>query len=126
MLGRRFSILGTVESGEHRGRELGFPTANLDPHDETLPPDGVYAVRVVIGTEHFSGVVNIGVRPTFAGTKPRRVLEVHVLDLARDLYAKDVEVFFLSKLRDEQKFGSVDFLKAQITADIQAARKILK
>jgi len=126
MLGRRFSILGTVEPGEHRGRELGFPTANLNPHDETLPPDGVYAVRVVIGAEHFGGVVNIGVRPTFALTKPRRVLEVHVLDLARDLYAKDVEVVFLSRLRDEQKFGSVDALKARITADIQAARKILK
>ena len=126
MLGRRFSILGTVEPGDHRGRELGFPTANLNPHDETLPPDGVYAVGVVIGAEQFGGVVNIGVRPTFAGTKPRRILEVHVLDLARDLYAKDVEVVFLSKLRDEQKFGSVDALKAQITADIQAARKILE
>jgi riboflavin kinase/FMN adenylyltransferase len=125
MLGRHFSILGTVEPGDHRGRELGFPTANLNPHDEALPPDGVYAVHVVIGTEQFGGVVNVGVRPTFAETKPRRVLEVHVLDFARDLYTKDVEVAFLSKLRDEQKFASVDALKGQIVADIQAASKVL-
>ncbi len=67
MLGRTFSILGTVEPGDQRGRELGFPTANLNPHDEALPPDGVYAVHVVIGPEQFNGVVNIGVRPTFPG-----------------------------------------------------------
>jgi len=126
MLDRPFSILGTVETGDQRGRQLGVPTANLNSHDETLPPDGVYAVRVVIGAEHFGGVVNIGLRPTFATTKPRRVLEVHVLDFARDLYARDIEVVFLSKLRDEQKFGSIEALQAQITADIQAARRILQ
>jgi riboflavin kinase/FMN adenylyltransferase len=125
MLGRHFSILGTVEPGDHRGRELGFPTANLNSHDEVLPPDGVYAVRVAIGAEQFGGVVNVGVRPTFAEMEPRRVLEVHILDLARDLYTKDVEVAFLSKLRDEQKFVSVDALRKQITADIEAARKVL-
>ena len=62
-----------------------------------LPPDGVYAVRVIIGAERLGGVVNIGVRPTFVGAQPRRVLEVHILDFARDLYAQDVEVCFLSK-----------------------------
>jgi riboflavin kinase/FMN adenylyltransferase len=123
MLGRPFSILGTVEPGDHRGRELGFPTANLNPHNEVLPPDGVYAVRVIIGAEQLGGVVNVGVRPTFEGT-PRRVLEVHILDFTRDLYGQDVEILFLSKLRDEQKFDSVDALRKQITADIEAARKI--
>jgi len=125
MLGRPFSILGTVEPGDHRGRELGFPTANLDPHNEVLPPDGVYAVRATVGAEHFGGVANIGVRPTFGGAEPRRVLEVHVLDLARDLYGQDVEVLFLAKLRDEQKFESVEALKAQIAADIKKARSAL-
>jgi riboflavin kinase/FMN adenylyltransferase len=124
MLGRPFSILGTVEPGDHRGRQLGFPTANLDTHDEVLPPDGVYAVRVIIGAERLGGVVNIGVRPTFVGAQPRRVLEVHILDFARDLYAQDIEVCFLSKLRDEQKFVSVDALRTQIAADIEAARKV--
>lgn len=125
MLGRPFSILGTVEPGDHRGRELGFPTANLNPHNEVLPPEGVYAVRVAIDTELFGGAVNIGVRPTFADAQPRRVLEVHILDFDRELYGQDIEVRFLSKLRDEQKFGSVDALQAQVAADIHAARQIL-
>ena len=125
MLGRPFSILGIVESGDHRGRELGFPTANLNPHNEVLPPDGVYAARVAIGKELFGGVVNIGVRPTFAGTEPRRILEVHILDFARELYGQNVEVFFLSKLRDEEKFISAEALKTQIAADVHAARQIL-
>jgi riboflavin kinase/FMN adenylyltransferase len=125
MLGRPFSILGTVEPGDQRGRQLGFPTANLDPRDEVLPPDGVYVVRVIVGSERLGGVVNIGMRPTFVGVQARHVLEVHILDFTRDLYAQDVEVCFLSKLRDEQKFDSVDSLRKQITEDIEAARKIL-
>ncbi|HXI84479.1 MAG TPA: bifunctional riboflavin kinase/FAD synthetase [Verrucomicrobiae bacterium] len=125
MLGRTFSILGTVESGDQRGRELGFPTANLNPHNEVLPPDGVYAVRVVVGEEQFGGVVNIGVRPTFAGMEPRRTLEVHILDFARELYGQNIEVLFLSKLRDEQKFVSAEALKMQIAADVCEARKVL-
>jgi riboflavin kinase/FMN adenylyltransferase len=125
MLGRPFSILGTVEPGDHRGRELGFPTANLNPHNEVLPPDGVYAARVAIDTEPFGGVVNIGMRPTFTGVQPRCVLEVHILDFERELYGQDIEVLFLSKLRDEEKFGSVEALQAQIAADIHAARTLL-
>jgi riboflavin kinase/FMN adenylyltransferase len=125
MLGRSFSILGTVEPGDHRGRELGFPTANLNPHNEVLPPDGVYAVRVIVGEEPFGGVVNIGVRPTFAGTQPQRTLEVHILDFARELYGQKIEVLLLSKLRDEQRFASAEALKTQIAADICEARKVL-
>ena len=124
MLGRPFSILGTAEPGDHRGRELGFPTANLNPHNEILPPDGVYAVRVATDGQSHNGVVNIGVRPTFTEAQSRRVLEVHILDFTGDLYGQHVEVLFLSKLRDEQKFGSIDDLKRQIAADILAARRI--
>jgi riboflavin kinase/FMN adenylyltransferase len=123
MLGRPFSILGTVEHGDHRGHEIGFPTANLNPHNEALPPDGVYAVRVRVGDENLCGVVNIGVRPTFAG-KTRR-LEVHVLNFERPLYTQDVEVEFVQKLRDERKFDSTDALKDQIATDVAAARRIL-
>jgi len=125
MLGRPFSILGTVEPGDHRGRELGFPTANLNSHDEVLPPDGVYVVRVKVGEELLGGVVNIGLRPTFTGTEAHRVLEAHILDFTRDLYGQNVEILFLSKLRGEQKFASAEALKTQIAADIQAARQIL-
>jgi riboflavin kinase/FMN adenylyltransferase len=125
MLGRAFSVLGTVESGDHRGHELGFPTANLNPHNEILPPDGVYAARTVIGRETFGGVVNIGVRPTFQERPSARMLEVHLLDFNREIYGRDVEVRFLQKLRDEQQFKSADALKSQIALDIQAARKLL-
>jgi riboflavin kinase/FMN adenylyltransferase len=125
MLGRLFSVLGKVEPGDHRGRELGFPTANLNPHNEILPPDGVYAVRAVIGEQTLGGVVNIGVRPTFDDHPSQRMLEVHLLDFNREIYGCDVEVQFLQKLRDEKKFASMEALKAQIAADIQTARKLL-
>ncbi len=131
MLGRPFSVLGTVEPGDHRGHELGFPTANLNPHNEVLPPDGVYAVRVCIAgqvsplSEIHGGVVNIGVRPTFKHRSPQRMLEVHILDFDRAISGQDVEVLFLQKLRDEKKFESADALKSQIAADIDAARKLL-
>jgi riboflavin kinase/FMN adenylyltransferase len=125
MLGRPFSVLGTVETGDHRGHGLGFPTANLNPHNEVLPPDGVYVARAVIGQETLGGVVNIGVRPTFKDRWPRRILEIHILGFDREVYGRDVEVQFLQKLRDEKKFDSADALKAQIAADIQAARKLL-
>jgi riboflavin kinase / FMN adenylyltransferase len=123
MLGRPFSVLGSVEHGDHRGRELGFPTANVNPHNEVLPPDGVYAVRVRLGDQRLSGVVNVGVRPTFAGTARR--LEVHVFEIAQNLYGEVIEVEFVQRLRDEQKFESVESLKKQISDDIRAARNIL-
>lgn len=125
MLGRPFSVLGTVEQGDRLGQRLGYPTANLNPHNEVLPPDGVYAARALLGNETFGAVVNIGVRPTFETGRQRRVLEAHILDFGRDIYGADVEVSFLKKLRDEKKFQSVDALKAQIAADIQTARKLL-
>ena len=125
MLGRPFSVLGTVDRGDHRGHELGFPTANLNPHNEVLPPDGVYAARAVIDGKTHGSVVNIGVRPTFKGPPPQRTLEVHLLDFDRAIYGEPVEVLFLQKLRDEKKFDSADALKAQIAADVQSARKLL-
>jgi len=125
MLGRPFSTLGTVEKGDRLGRTLGFPTANLNPHNEVIPPDGIYAVRVFMGPEQFGGVVNIGVRPTFAGRERKRQLEVHIFDFDREIYGQDLDVCFLKKLRDEQKFDSADALKAQIAADLQTARAII-
>jgi riboflavin kinase/FMN adenylyltransferase len=125
MLGRAFSILGTVEPGDARGRKLGYPTANLNPSNEVLPPNGVYAARALVGQESFAGVVNIGTRPTFESRDHRSFVELHVFDLARDLYGQDVEVSFVQKLRDERKFDSTDVLKRQIAADIVAARTVL-
>jgi riboflavin kinase/FMN adenylyltransferase len=123
MLGRPFSVLGSVEHGDHRGHELGFPTANVNPHNEVLPPDGVYAARVCLGDQRLPGVVNIGVRPTFAGTARR--LEVHIFEIDRGLYGQEIEVEFVQKLREERKFESPDALKEQIAADVAAARQVL-
>jgi len=124
MLGRPFSILGTVVKGDGIGRQLGYPTANLDTHHEAFPPDGVYLTRVSVAGETVTGVINLGRRPTFAGRSHARVLEVHLLDFNRDIYGQELEVIFVQKLRGEQKFADVTALKHQIAADIATARKL--
>jgi riboflavin kinase / FMN adenylyltransferase len=125
LLGRPYSVLGTVQPGDHLGRQLGFPTANLNPHQEALPPNGVYVVHARLGEQHLPAVVNLGTRPTVTGGTHRRTLEVHLLDFDRDLYGQDLEVIFVAKLRDEQKFASLEALKHQISVDIAAARQRL-
>jgi len=124
MLGRPYSLLGSVQPGDHRGRSLGFPTANLNPHNEALPPDGVYAVRVRLGETVLPGVVNVGTRPTFAHATPGRLIEVHILDFDRDVYGQEIEVALVTKLRGEQKFPSAEALQLQIRTDIAAVRKL--
>jgi riboflavin kinase/FMN adenylyltransferase len=126
LLGRDYTVFGTVEEGDHLGRKLGFPTANLRAHNEQFPPDGVYAVRVQIDSAVFPGVANIGYRPTVAGSIAERKLEVHVFDFDGDLYGRDVDVDFISFLRGERKFQDLDALKTQITADAVKARRILQ
>ncbi|MBM3858557.1 MAG: bifunctional riboflavin kinase/FAD synthetase [Verrucomicrobia bacterium] len=121
MLGRPFRLLGTVEPGDQRGRSLGFPTANLNLHNEVLPPDGVYAARV----GQRIAVVNVGLRPTFQHATPGRLIEVHLLDFTGDLYGQDIEVALIQKLRGEQKFPNIEALQAQIRADIAQARRLL-
>lgn len=114
---------GTVVSGDGRGRKLGFPTANLETSPDILiPANGVYAVKAQIGGQRHSGVANIGWRPTFTGTESRRNLEVHLFDVADNLYGKSMRVFFERYLRGEQKFGSPAELIRQIEADVREAR----
>ncbi len=125
MLGRPFSILGLVQHGEQIGRKLGFPTANVNPQNEVLPPNGVYAAHAWVCGKTRGSVVNIGVRPTFEGRKPERILEAHIFDLNEDFYGTDIEISFVKKLRDEKKFDSSELLKVQIAKDAQAARKLL-
>ena len=125
MLGRPYSILGVVQHGDQIGQRLGYPTANLDPQGELLPPDGVYVARAFIDGQSHGGLVNIGRRPTFEGRSRQRRCELHVLDFHRDLYGQEIEVQFLQKLRDEQRFDSPDALRRQIAADEQAARALL-
>lgn len=127
MLGRPFSVLGTVRHGRKIGRTLGFPTANVDFHNEVCPPQGVYAVAAVIRRRRRPGVANLGVRPTFPGPGRRTpVLELHLPDTRRNLYGETVEVFFLKRLRAERKFSTPEALRAQIARDIAAARGLAR
>jgi riboflavin kinase/FMN adenylyltransferase len=127
LLGRPFSLLGTVVRGRQIGRTLGRPTANLKTANEVLPPPGVYAVRVrVEGRDRFA-VAHIGTRPTFfadRNTAPLAV-ELHVLDFAGDLYGRELEARFLSRLRGERRFASVAALRRQMERDVAEARRRL-
>ena len=124
MLGREYSILGTVESGSRMGRSLGFPTANLSAHSEQFPPNGVYAAEAQLEGKQLHGVINLGVRPTVAGGSPERVLELHRFDFARNIYGADIEVRFLRYLRPEQKFENLAALRAQIARDVEEAQLV--
>jgi riboflavin kinase/FMN adenylyltransferase len=124
MLGRPYSIVGTVTTGDKLGKKLGFPTANLSAHSEQFPPDGVYFAEAWLDGVLYHGVVNLGVRPTVARGEPQRILEIHLLDFHEDIYGKDIEVRFLQYLRSEKKFPNVDALVRQIEADVQQARKL--
>src|SRR6185503_10950624 len=108
MLGREYTILGTVVHGDNLGKKIGFPTANLSAHSEQFPPNGVYAAEAKIDNEKHRGVINLGVRPTITGGKSERVLEIHLFDFDREIYGKDVEVRFLKFLRAEKKFENLD------------------
>ena len=123
LLGHHFFIDGAVVRGAGRGRELGIPTANLDTRNELVPPDGVYATTVTIDGVVYPGVTNIGMRPTF-GDVVKPVVEVHALDLERDLYGQCLRLGFVQRLRDERRFPDVDSLKAQIEADVRRARRL--
>jgi riboflavin kinase/FMN adenylyltransferase len=120
VLGRTHVLSGIVTQGAQLGRQLGFPTANLSDTPQMLPKGGVYAV-VVEGAG--DGVLNIGYRPTVSGEQ-RLSIEVHILDYSGDLYGKSLRLQLVARLRDEQRFASVDELVAQIGRDIAAARTL--
>jgi riboflavin kinase / FMN adenylyltransferase len=123
MLGRRYGVEGRVVSGHRRGKGLGFPTANLRVRGLQLPPDGVYAVRVMVAGQAVSAVANLGFNPTFGDCE--RALEAHLLDFEGDLYNRRVEISFIERLRGEKKFASPDELVRQIERDVASARRIL-
>ena len=124
MLGREHALAGKVIRGDGRGRELGFPTANLDITGLCIPPSGVYAAHVLIDARPHRAAVNIGLRPTMREPEPRLHMEVHILEFEGDLYDEDLEITFVEKLRDEEKFESLEELQKQIAADIQKSRTL--
>ena len=124
LLGRYYALVGEVVSGQHRGRRLGFPTANLEVRSErALPCDGVYACFTLVGRERFPAVANLGVRPTFDDAD--RLLEVYLIDVDIDLYGCDLGVEFVRWMRPELKFKSVDGLIERMQADVAEARRLL-
>ncbi len=120
-LGRPYAVLGRVVPGRKMGHKLGFPTANLEVSGLQLPPDGVYAVGVRVGDKAFRGIANLGIRPTLT-TDHQRVLEVHLFEFDGDLYGMEIEVEFLSFIRPEKKFGSIDELRDQIARDVATVK----
>jgi riboflavin kinase/FMN adenylyltransferase len=124
MLGRGYSLAGPVIRGDQVGRQLGFPTANVDVHGLVLPPNGVYAAHASAGGKLFRAVVNIGLRPTRDKPAPSLHVEAHLLDFEGDLYGKELEIAIVEKLREEQKFPSLGGLKAQIARDVEHARRL--
>jgi riboflavin kinase / FMN adenylyltransferase len=123
LLGRHFSMEGKVVHGHHRGKGLGFPTANLETEKELIPKSGVYAVKVSIDKSTYDGACNIGPNPTFADETTS--IEVFIFDFAGDVYGRDLRVYFFDRLRDERKFPDAATLQKAIEADVQRCRTIL-
>jgi riboflavin kinase/FMN adenylyltransferase len=125
LLGRPVAILGQVIKGSSRGKKLGYPTANIKYDCDVLPPTGVYAVHVKIGSKKFSGMANLGCRPSFKGDN-RIHLEVHVFNFNRNIYGQNIVVEFIKKIRNEKKFLSKEALISQIQQDESTVRRLLK
>jgi len=123
LLGHHYFIDGSVGRGAGRGRELGFPTANLTTENELLPPAGVYATTATIDGVVHPSITNIGTRPTF-GAPDGTVVETHVFEWSGDLYGRPVRLAFVQRMRDERAFADVDALRAQIETDCRAARRL--
>ena len=145
LLSRPVSILGTVIKGSSLAARLGFPTANIDPHHEVLPPSGIYAISAIFNDNKFKGACYIGARPTFSrqngtplftpkgGIPPRREagqsrgqihIEAHIFNFHKNIYGEYLEIRFIKKIRDERKFRSAESLVRQISKDINLAKKI--
>ena len=123
LLGRPYHMSGRIVHGDKRGRQIGFPTANIYLHRHVSPLRGVFAVSVFgLEREPIDGVANIGVRPSVDGSAC--LLEVHMLNFDGDVYGRHVQVVFLARLRDERRFESVAALQLQIGADVQQARTL--
>ncbi len=137
-LGRPYTLYGRVIHGESRGKRLGYPTANIRPHYEVIPSDGVYLGEIRAPGKDWNGLLNIGTQPTFhkglgrvrkgeqgLGGEQKRIIEAYIFDFHQRIYGRDIKVSFLEKIRDEIVFKNPEALKAQIKKDITKARKIL-
>ena len=124
LLGRPYTFSGKIVHGQHLGRTIDVPTANIWLPKQKLPIKGVYAVECILEGQAFSGIANMGIRPTVGGNKP--VLEIHLFKFNKDIYSKRLTVRFIKKIRDEKKFDNLGMLKLQIQKDISKAINILR
>ena len=122
-LGRPYSVYGKVVKGRNIGKHLGFPTANIETHNELIPKNGIYAVRVRLNNNTYKGAANIGFAPTFHITK--RAVEVHIIGFKKNIYGKKLKMEFIQRLRDEKIFRNTEELAIQIKKDVEKIEKIL-
>ena len=127
LLGHPHALCGSVIRGDGRGRKINVPTANIEVNvEKIIPANGVYACWASTRGERYRAVTNIGIRPTFTPDKEEANIEVHILDFDKDIYGEELKLDFISRLRDEKKFNSVDELLEQIHTDIAKAEEVLK
>ena len=122
LLGRDVEVIGTVVGGDTRGKRLGIPTANIDPHHEVIPLRGVYVAEAFLQSRRYYGVANIGFHPTFREAK-QEIIELHILRFKRNIYGCEIRVIFKKRLRNERKFLKKQDLLAQIGRDIEKTRQ---
>jgi riboflavin kinase/FMN adenylyltransferase len=125
MLGRPYAICGRIVEGDRIGQKMGFPTANLEVTNLILPPNGVYPASTRVKGKFYRAALNIGVRPTVSAVKPQLRVEAHLLDFSGELYGEELELQTGMKLREEQRFGSVEELREQIGRDVAAVRGLI-
>ena len=125
LLGQRVRVLGTVVRGSRLGRLLGFPTANIKPHHEVIPPAGIYAVQIILGKRKYGGACYIGKRPSVPQRHKLLSIEVHIFNFHKNIYGKVLEIQFIKLIRLDRKFDSFKDLSVQIQKDIISCRKQL-
>jgi riboflavin kinase/FMN adenylyltransferase len=125
-LGRKYALNGTVVHGDKRGRTIGFPTANLQTDEYTLPKVGVYAVEAQVDDTKYFAMANVGFKPTFKDNQPKPSLEVHIFDFHEEIYGKTVRISWLERIRDEKKFNSIDELIKQLQDDQLKTKEIIR
>ena len=123
LLGRPHSIIGRIVRGDGRGSQLGYPTANIHAEKQIHPPNGVYAIRAKLEDKLYGGVLNMGKRPTVDGLNFQ--VEAHLFNFSEDVYGREIEVYFIKKVRNERKFAAVESLAEQIGQDVEIAQSIL-
>jgi len=127
MLGYHYYVSGTIVEGNHIGRKMGFPTANIHPFDpnKLIPMNGVYAIRVELRGETYKGMLNIGFRPTIDSAMAVKTVEAHLFDASGDFYDEEVVIHFVKRVRDEMKFSGLEALKQQLQKDKITVQKLL-